>query len=94
MLVENERTAEFGTLRAVCWSRASLFRTVALQALAFVALGTLVGIALGYFASEALGEYFREGYGLDIAVTMFTSQLALASAAHRKNLAPVHNVGA
>lgn len=76
-----ERRRDLGVLRAMGWSRASLFRTVALQALAFVALGTLLGIALGYFASEGLGEYFRRGYGLDVAFTAFTPQLALASAA-------------
>jgi len=76
-----ERRRDLGVLRAIGWSGASLFRVVALQALAFVALGTLLGLALGYFASEALGGYFREGYGLDVAFTAFTPQLALASAA-------------
>lgn len=76
-----ERRRDLGVLRAIGWSRASVFRVVALQALAFVALGTLLGVALGYFASEGLGHYFRAGYGLDVAFTAFTPQLAVASAA-------------
>ncbi|HVM45514.1 MAG TPA: FtsX-like permease family protein [Candidatus Thermoplasmatota archaeon] len=76
-----ERRRDLGVLRALGWSRASLFRGVALQALAFVVAGTLLGIGLGYFASEALGGYFRRGYGLDVAFTAFTPTLALLSAA-------------
>ena len=76
-----ERRRDLGVLRAMGWSRASVFRGVASQALAFVVAGTLLGIGLGYFASEALGEYFRRGYGLDVAFTAFTPGLALASAA-------------
>lgn len=76
-----ERRRDLGVLRAIGWSRASVFRSVAAQALAFVAVGTALGIALGYGASELLGDYFRRGYGLDVAFTAFTPGLALASAA-------------
>ena len=81
MIMEvQERRRDLGVLRAMGWSRASVFRGVATQALAFVLAGTLLGIALGYFASEALGEYFRRGYGLDVAFTAFTPALALTAA--------------
>lgn len=76
-----ERRRDLGVLRALGWSRASLFRSVAAQALAFVVAGTLIGLVLGYGASEALGDYFRRGYGLDVAFTAFTPTLAAASAA-------------
>lgn len=75
-----ERRRDLGVLRAIGWTRASVFRSVAAQALAFVAMGTTLGIGLGWFASEALGEYFRRGYGLDVAFTAFTPGLAAASA--------------
>lgn len=76
-----ERRRDLGVLRALGWSRTSVFRVVTLDALLYVAVGTAVGILLGYFASEALGRYFQEGYGLDVSFTSFTPALALASAA-------------
>lgn len=75
-----ERRRDLGVLRAIGWSRASVFRSVASQALAFVAIGTLFGIALGYGASELLSGYFRAGYGLDVDFTDFSAGLAVASA--------------
>lgn len=82
MIMEvHQRRRDLGVLRAIGWSRPSLFRAVAAEALAFVALGTLVGVVLGYFASEALGAYFQRGYGLDTPFTAFTWTLAAASAA-------------
>lgn len=76
-----ERKRDLGVLRAIGWSRASVFRTVAADALLFVSLGTALGVLLGWGASEMLGNYFREGYGLDVDFTLFTPGLALASAA-------------
>lgn len=75
-----QRRRDLGVLRAIGWSRASLFRTVAGEALLYVGLGTLLGVGLGYFVSEALGGYFREGYGLDVPFTRFTPGLAALSA--------------
>ena len=75
-----ERRRDLGVMRAIGFTRASVFRSVTAQALAFVAAGTALGIVLGYGASEVLGEYFRRGYGLDVAFTAFTPGLAVASA--------------
>lgn len=81
MIMEvQERRRDLGVLRAIGWTRLSVFRTVASDALLFVGLGTALGVALGYFVSEALGDYFRAGYGLDVDFTLFTPGLALASA--------------
>lgn len=76
-----ERRRDLGVLRAIGWSRWSVFRSVAAEALLLVACGTLVGVALGWAGSEALSAYFQRGYGLDVDFTSFTLLLALASAA-------------
>lgn len=75
-----ERKRDLGVLRAIGWSRLSVFRAVTTDALLFVGAGTLLGVLLGWGASEALGDYFRRGYGLDVDFTLFTPGLALASA--------------
>lgn len=81
MIMEvQERKRDLGVLRAIGWTRLSIFRAVATDALLFVGIGTALGILLGYFVSEALGDYFRSGYGLDVDFTRFTPGLALASA--------------
>lgn len=74
-----ERRRDLGVLRALGWSRASLFLTVGAQAMVFVASGTALGVALGYGASEWLGDYFRSGYGIDVDFTSFTWDLVVAS---------------
>lgn len=76
-----ERKRELGVLRAIGWTRLSVFRAVAGDALLFVGAGTALGVALGWVVSEALGDYFRRGYGLDVDFTLFTPGLALLSAA-------------
>lgn len=82
MIMEvQQRRRDLGVLRAVGVSRASLFRSVAGEAILFVGLGTALGLVLGYFGSEWLGAYFQRGYGLDQPFTSFTPTLALASAA-------------
>lgn len=82
MIMEvQERRRDLGVLRAIGFSRASVFRDVALEALALVAMGTAVGLLVGWAGSEALSSYFRAGYGLDVDFTDFTPGLALLSAA-------------
>lgn len=75
-----ERKRDLGVLRAIGWSRLSVFRAVTTDALLLVGAGTLLGVLLGWGASEALGDYFRRGYGLDVDFTLFTPGLAAASA--------------
>ena len=75
-----ERKRDLGVLRAIGWSRRSVFQAVALDALLLVGAGTVLGVLLGWGASEALGGYFRRGYGLDVDFTLFTPRLALLSA--------------
>src|SRR5439155_721472 len=59
MIVVNERTPEFGALRALGMGRARLFRLVLAEAAILVAVAAVVGFALGYLGALGFDAFLR-----------------------------------
>lgn len=81
LLRVEERRREIGALRLIGFSRASVLRSLVLEAGVIAACGSALGVGLGWATSQAVNAYYQSLYRTPLVFSMLTGDIVALAVA-------------